>query len=83
MSKNTAKAPASLVEVTNCCCGVVHRMKRRAWEQVQAATRDKADTVPVGTGIDCWRVPRIYIACHGISASELPKLADLYDWERV
>lgn len=73
----------SFVEITNCCCGVVHRMKQQAWEKFRHETKGKLPTVPVGTGLDCWRVPRIFIACHGISAKELPALARQYDWDRV
>lgn len=87
MSKNKtvdkAHAPVSFVEITDCCCGVVHRMKQESWEKYRRETKGKAFTIPVGTGLACWRVPRIYIACHGISAKELPVLAEQYDWERM
>lgn len=84
-SRNSDKPapPVSFVEITNCCCGVVHRMTRDSWNKFQSVTRGKHPNMPVGTGLDCWLVPRVYIACHGIKATELPALARQYEWERV
>jgi hypothetical protein len=30
-----------------------------------------------------WRVPRLFIACHGLKATDLPQLAAVYGWEPV
>ena len=30
-----------------------------------------------------WFVPRVYIACHGLKAGELPELAGRYRFEKV
>lgn len=35
----------------------------------------------VGTGT--WRVPRVYLAAHGVKANELPEVAARYGFERV
>jgi hypothetical protein len=36
-------------------------------------------TVPGGT----WRVPRVWVAAHGLKADELPALAERYGWEKI
>jgi hypothetical protein len=76
-------APVSFVQITDCCCGVAHRMKQQSWEKFRHFTKGKAPTVPVGSGVAAWRVPRIYIACHGLAAAELAALALQYGWEKV
>lgn len=73
----------SFVQITDCCCGVQHRMKQETWETYCHTVKDKASTVPVGNGLGCWRVPRLYIACHGLVASALRELAARYSWEEV
>lgn len=83
MSHAKEKTPEIFIMIKDCCCGVDHRMKRSSWTKYRDSVKDRLPTVPVGTGLACWRVPRIYIACHGIKASELPELATLYDWEKV
>jgi len=30
-----------------------------------------------------WRVPRVFIACHGLKAADLPAVAARYGFERV
>jgi hypothetical protein len=81
--KDAAPAPVSFVEITDCCCGSAHRMKRTAWEKFQREIKGKLPTVPVGGGLAAWRVPRIYIACHGIISGDLPALAEQYGWAEV
>jgi hypothetical protein len=84
VSKDGAKKdPEIFVMIKDCCCGVDHRMKRSAWDKYRQVVKGKLPTVPVGTGIACWRIPRIYIACHGIKAAEVPLLAERYGWEAV
>lgn len=73
----------AFVQITDCCCGVHHRMKVSAWEAYRHTVKDKPSTVPVGNGLGCWRVPRIFIACHGLAAATLRQLATLYGWEEV
>lgn len=73
----------SFVQIEDCCCGVRHRMKQEAWEQYRHANKDKRSTVPVGNGLGAWWVPRIFIACHSITAAALRELAALYQWEQV
>jgi hypothetical protein len=40
-------------------------------------------TVAVETPQGRWRVPRIFIAAHGLKADELPALAERYGFERA
>ena len=40
-------------------------------------------TVKVRTPDGAWHVPRHYIALHGLTATELPSLADRYGWSRA
>jgi len=77
------KSDVSFVQITNCCCGVRHRMKQTAWDKYRRAVNGKPDTVPVGNGLAAWRVPRTFIACHGLIASEIRDLAKDYGWEEV
>lgn len=40
-------------------------------------------TVAISTPEGTWRVPRHYVALHGIKADDLPELAALLGFERV
>jgi hypothetical protein len=61
-----------------CPCGQVHELSARfrlAYANLTyGQPPDVAVTVPAGS----WRVPRIYIAVHGLKAEELPALAARY-----
>lgn len=47
--------------------------------QYDLATEGLPAEVPVDVpGVGAWRVPRIYIACHGLEPANLPALADLH-----
>lgn len=83
MGNKPPEKPVSFVKITDCCCGVPHRMKLSAWERFQKAVAGKAETVPVGNGYGCWRVPRIFIACHGLAAHMIRATAERYGWESV
>lgn len=41
------------------------------------------ETIVVTTPDGSWRVPRIYIAAHGIAGAEVRTLAEVFAWERV
>lgn len=69
--------------VDGCCCGLSHRMSDASWRKYREVTRGKPDDVPVGNVYGCWRVPRIYIACHGLKADELAVLAARFGWPEV
>lgn len=38
--------------------------------------------VRVRTPVGTWRVPRHFIALHGLKAEELPALAKTFEWEK-
>lgn len=69
--------------VPGCCCGLDHRMPEASWRAFRETTRGLPEDVPVGNGYGCWRVPRIFIACHGIKSAELAALARKYGWPEV
>lgn len=58
-------------------------MSDASWRAFQTATRGKAADMPVGNVYGCWRVPRIYIACHGIKSETLAALARRFGWPEV
>lgn len=67
-----------------CPCGDIHELSaavRAAYGQV--ITLAGNPTVVVETPDGRWRVPRIYIACHGLKAADLPALARRYRFEPV
>jgi hypothetical protein len=68
----------------DCPCGEVHELSaaiRAAYANVTAGLPVTV-RVRIGDG-RCWRVPRIYIAAHGLKAGDLPALAARYGFERV
>jgi hypothetical protein len=58
-------------------------MSAEAREAIDALAGGLADTVPVIVrGRGAYRVPRLYIACHGApSARDLPDIAERYGFE--
>lgn len=58
-------------------------MSDTSWRKYVTATRGKPPDMPVGNVYGCWRVPRIYIACHGIKSEQLAGLARQYGWPEV
>jgi hypothetical protein len=69
--------------VTDCPCGIPHESTSDVWklyDRVQDGL-DPLATFVTPAGI--WRVPRIYVACHGLRAEELPELAAQYGWEQL
>ena len=71
------------MRVDDCPCGSGHEMPHAALDAYRRVTAGKPATVPLSTTRGTWRVPRIYIACHGIKADELPEIAARYGFERV
>lgn len=60
-----------------CPCG----RKHEAIGPVAQLIEDAGLTVKVVTPQGAWRVPRIYIAIHGLRASDMPMLARVYGWK--
>ncbi len=64
-----------------CPCGQIHELSagmRVAYENV---TWGLPPTMLVEVAGERWRVPRIFIAVHGLKAAELPELATRYGFE--
>lgn len=61
-----------------CPCGEAHDPGETASRLIDRF----GDTVRVVMNTGAWKVPRIYIAMHGLRGSELPALATRYGWER-
>jgi hypothetical protein len=66
-----------------CPCGEIHELSARtrvAYDNVtMGLPADVMITVPEGS----WRVPRIFLAVHGVKADELPALAERYGFPRT
>jgi hypothetical protein len=65
-----------------CPCGDPHTGDPRLVLVDQFVERS-GPTVEITTHAGCWRVPRIWVALHGLKAWELPALADRYGWPAV
>lgn len=63
----------------SCDCGKTHLLP----STITAVWAGLPDTVVVETPRARWRVPRVYIAAHGLAAGELASLAARYEWERI
>lgn len=68
------------VTVDGCPCGGQHRLGAEIYAEYQRVVKDKPPTLRIQAGGDCWLVPRLYIALHGIKAADVPQLAARYDW---
>jgi hypothetical protein len=69
--------------VTDCPCGVPHELTSDIWKLYDRLQEGQDPRMPVTIPAGSWRVPRIYIACHGLKAQDIPELAGRYGWESV
>jgi hypothetical protein len=73
------------VPVSGCPCGNTHAMRADLQEAFRRTTAGLPPEVkvqaPPGAGV--WLVPRLYIACHGLKAADLPALAAAYGFARA
>lgn len=69
--------------ISGCPCGSPHECAAEAWAAFKRVTQGLSEDVPVITWQGTYVVPRIYIALHGISTTDLPGLAARYGWPRV
>jgi hypothetical protein len=67
----------------DCPCGVPHEMSPVVAYIYGEVTARLSPTVTVETPDGAFAVPRIFIACHGLKAADLPALAARYGFERV
>lgn len=72
-----------LSEVDGCCCGERHQVSTAVLARFDQATAGLGPEVIVDVPGGRWRVPRLFIACHGLKAADLPRLAGVYGWERA
>jgi len=75
----------AVAEVDGCPCGVLHMMSAdvlASFERLTAGFEDPRVLVSVPR-VGNWRVPRVFIACHGLKAADLPAVAARYGFERV
>lgn len=81
-------APGTRLQCTKwryiCPCGkplhYTNTESRRIMDQLCA---ELGNTMKVSLSDRSWRVPRHYIALHGIKGSELAALADKFGWEEI
>lgn len=71
------------VRVGQCPCGAAHDMADDVWAAFERATAGLPADVNVVTGTGTFTVPRVYIACHGLRAAEVPELAGRYGFGRL
>jgi hypothetical protein len=69
--------------VTGCPCGEPHAMSEEAWAAFCSVTKGLPETILAEMDGQSWRVPRVYIAVHGLKGTVLPVLAERYGWERA
>jgi hypothetical protein len=68
-----------------CSCGrPLHYSDPAIQRLVEDLILTQGDLVTiVVAGVGTWRVPRHYIALHGLKAAEIPELARRFTWSRV
>jgi hypothetical protein len=67
-----------------CACGrPLHYRKPAIESYVQQTIERLGPMVPIKTASATWLVPRHYLVLHGISVSDLPRLAAAHGWKRI
>jgi hypothetical protein len=75
---------SNLPAAPRCPCGEVHELSAATRAAYEAVTAGLPSSVLVHvSGVGGWFVPRIYIAVHGLKASDLPELAATHGWDHV
>jgi hypothetical protein len=72
-----------MLVIQDCPCGVPHELQPVVAEAFQRVTAGLPETVVMTARGRSWKIPRTYIAVHGVRAWELPELADRYGFEEV
>jgi hypothetical protein len=74
-----------MIEDWSCPCGDKHENLPMAHEALEVYRGIGLSPIVQITIIDrgAWRIPRAYVAFHGIAAAEAAKLAEKYGWEKV
>jgi hypothetical protein len=69
---------------TTCACGLpLHYTNPKNEAYMIALVATQGETIAVAVDRRLWKVPRHYIALHGLIAAELPKLAEKYGFKEV
>lgn len=66
----------------DCCCGKPHEPFMQEAAKTFLSQMGVPECVPVTNQDGTWRVPRIYIALHGLKSTQLAFLAQKYGWEQ-
>lgn len=68
----------------NCACGKpLHYLDPKNQLRVQALVDKLGEFILVTVGNKTWMVQRHFIALHGLSAAELPEIAEKYGFKKV
>lgn len=71
-----------MTDPSMCSCGQpLHYSSPEIQTHVQDIIDQFGTTTVVTTPDGSWRVPRHFIALHGLIGANVAELADLYDWE--
>jgi len=68
--------------VIRCPCGADHS-SHQFWPVLIELVQSLGETVVITTPQGSWKVPRIFIAMHGIKERDLATLAQEHGWEKV
>jgi hypothetical protein len=69
--------------VSACPCGVAHELSAAVRPAYEAVTEGLDPDITVDISGERWRVPRIFIAVHGLRPADMPELAARYGFEKV
>ncbi|HMH89938.1 MAG TPA: hypothetical protein VK586_02510 [Streptosporangiaceae bacterium] len=69
--------------IAGCPCGQVHHLGQDRLAVLHGATGGLPPGIRVQTPAGAWVVPRLYIAMHGLAATDVPALAAKYGWHRA
>ena len=75
------RAGAHLDYFFPCCCGETHIVANdEDHGTFGLRLAELPPVIAVHTNAGSWRVPRVYIAFHGLTAKDAPSLASIYSW---
>lgn len=81
--KQRTRRANAMALITSCPCGHEHEIDDQINNALNNMTRGLPRTVVIATGGQAYKVPRIYIAAHGLEATELAGLARKYSWTEI
>jgi hypothetical protein len=69
--------------VTDCPCGRQHEIQQAIGALYTHKTARMDSTLPITTPAGRFRVPRIWLACHGLDPGDIARAAIEHAFERV